>query len=172
MIIRPAELNDAHAIAAIHVRSWQHAYQEILPAEGLAKLSIEERTDYWREILKNDQSQFNVLLAEQNETIVGFASWALTDEENLPPNSAMLYSIYALPEFMGKGVGSELLESVDVEMIVAGADNAVLWVLEDNAASRRFYERHGWQLQPDSARESTFFDMTMRIVQYRKHLST
>lgn len=172
MIIRPAERNDARAIATIHVRSWQHAYQEILPAEGLAKLSIQDRTDYWHDILSREDSPFHVLLAEQKGTVVGFASWGLSTEDDLPPGSAMLYSIYALPEHMGKGVGSELLESLEVEMIAEGADIAVLWVLEKNSASRKFYERHGWILQPDSARQSTFFGMDMRIIQYRKPLST
>ena len=38
--IRQATLADAHAIATIHVQSWQHAYADILPAEALAALSV------------------------------------------------------------------------------------------------------------------------------------
>lgn len=45
---RPATVDDAPAIAAIHVRSWQRAYADLLPADFLAGLDVEQRVAYWR----------------------------------------------------------------------------------------------------------------------------
>jgi hypothetical protein len=37
--IRKAALDDAHAIADVQVRSWQHAYRDLMPADFLFGLS-------------------------------------------------------------------------------------------------------------------------------------
>jgi hypothetical protein len=42
MQIQPATLDDCRAIAELHVESWRHAYQQILPAAYLASLSVAE----------------------------------------------------------------------------------------------------------------------------------
>jgi hypothetical protein len=46
-IVRPATVEDAPAIAAIHVRVWQYAYRGIVPDSFLDSLSSERRTDQW-----------------------------------------------------------------------------------------------------------------------------
>jgi hypothetical protein len=42
-MIRQAILEDAEAIAKVHVASWQAAYKGLMPAEFLASLSVERR---------------------------------------------------------------------------------------------------------------------------------
>ena len=51
MIIRDAELRDARGIAEVHVRSWQAAYAGIVPDEDLARLSVDQREQFWAQIL-------------------------------------------------------------------------------------------------------------------------
>jgi len=46
--IRPAGLDDARAIAEIHVRAWQWAYRGQIPDEILDGLSVEHREQGWR----------------------------------------------------------------------------------------------------------------------------
>lgn len=168
MIIRPADIDDAHAIATIHVRSWQYAYADILPREGLANLSIEQRTQRWAGWLQAESNPMRVLVAEVDDRVVGFASWGPHEEGDADPDSVMLYSIYLLPDSMHMGIGSQLLEAVEVDMIASGARHATLEVLKDNSSTRQFYERHGWEFEPDSESEQTFFDMDMITVRYRK----
>ena len=50
-MLRLATIEDAEAIATIHVRTWQTAYEGIMPAQYLASLSIEERTNLWRRVI-------------------------------------------------------------------------------------------------------------------------
>ncbi len=38
--IRPATLEDATAIAAIHVQSWRETYAGIMPEEVIGRLSV------------------------------------------------------------------------------------------------------------------------------------
>lgn len=171
MIIRPAEVDDARAIATIHVRSWQDTYIDILPEHGLAALSIDDRMQQWSGWLQAENNPTRALVVEMDEMVVGFAAWGPNTDANAEPGTAMLYSIYLHPNHKGAGIGSQLLESVEVEMIAEGHAAAVLHVLEQNAPTRTFYERHGWKLIPDSAEVERFFEMNMTTVRYRKQLS-
>lgn len=173
MIIRPADIDDAKAIATISVRSWQHAYADILPADGLANLSIEDRQQQWAGWLQAEGSPMQTLVAEIDGDVVGFCSWGpSTDEdESDDPTIMMLYSIYLLPDSKHKGIGAALLEAAEVEMIADGAHIGSLHVLEQNTATRDFYERHGWKLEENSARNEHYFGMDMITVRYRKQFS-
>lgn len=170
MIIRPADIDDARQIATIHVRSWQHAYADILPAEGLAQLNVEQRTQAWAGWLQAETNPLHILVADENGEVLGFASWGASQDPDAEPNSAMLYSIYLRPDAMHHGIGSQLLESTEVDMIASGATSVTLEVLVENETTRAFYERNGWQPVPDSESDETFFGMNMRIMRYYKDL--
>jgi hypothetical protein len=47
-----------------------------------------------------------------------------------------------------------------------GFREAILWVLEDNPRTRRFYERAGWQADGGS-QEEEWLGTTVREVRYR-----
>lgn len=168
MIIRPADIDDAHAIATIHVRSWQHAYTNILPEDGLANLSVDQRAQQWAGWLQDESSPMQTLVAEIDDKVVGFASWGPNADEDAEPGSVMLYSIYVLPNSTSKGIGSALLEATEVDMIAGGATFGTLHVLEQNTPTRTFYEQHGWQEEPNSATVEHFYGMEMTTVRYRK----
>jgi hypothetical protein len=46
-VIREASIEDAAAIADLHVRSWQAAYRGIVPDVILDGLSVEARRNFW-----------------------------------------------------------------------------------------------------------------------------
>jgi ribosomal protein S18 acetylase RimI-like enzyme len=168
MIIRAAVIDDAHAIATIHVRSWQHAYADILPQDGLDNLSIEDRSQQWAGWLQADSGEMNTLVAEIDEEVVGYASWGPSSDDDAEPGTIELYSIYVLPESMNAGIGSALLEAVEVDMIASGSEAATLHVLVKNTLTRKFYERYGWRAEPDSEREESYYGMDMVTIRYRK----
>ena len=57
---------------------------------------------------------------------------------------------------------SEVLE----RLRAAGFGEAILWVLEDNPRTRRFYELGGWSLDGEP-KEDTFLETPVRVVRYR-----
>ena len=69
VVIRPATPEDALAIAAVHVDAWKAAYRGIVPDEFLDSLSIEQRSDAWRQIL-SEGSPENVMVAQAADSIV------------------------------------------------------------------------------------------------------
>ncbi len=56
-----------------------------------------------------------------------------------------LDGLYVVPEWWGKGVAAELHDRALEIVRELGFTRCHLWVLEENARARRFYERRGWQ---------------------------
>lgn len=171
VVIRAADSDDALAIATIHVRSWQHAYAEILPAEGLKALSIEQRQHQWSGWLQSPANPMRVLVAERDDNVIGFASWGPNSDADAAPDSVMLYSIYMLPKNMGEGIGSRLLRVAERDMATSGAEVCTLHVLVENTPTRTFYEHRGWNVEPGSEQQEKFFGMEMTTIRFRKLLT-
>jgi GNAT superfamily N-acetyltransferase len=140
--VRRARPEDAAGIAAVHVRTWQAAYEHIFGAERLDGLDPERRRLGWqRALAEREQHQEDVFVAEQDGEVVAFASIGPAGDE---PGDGELYAIYALPEAWGGGAGPALMRDALGALRGRGFAEAILWVLEDNPRARRFYEREGW----------------------------
>jgi GNAT superfamily N-acetyltransferase len=63
---------------------------------------------------------------------------------------AELYALYVHPAWWSTGTGRALMDQVLAKVSGAGYQSITLWVLEENARARRFYERAGFA--PDDAR--------------------
>jgi RimJ/RimL family protein N-acetyltransferase len=56
-----------------------------------------------------------------------------------------LEGLYVIPERWGTGLAGELHDRAVEVVRELGSERCHLWVLEDNARARRFYERRGWR---------------------------
>ena len=68
--IRAATIEDAPAIAHVHIESWKTTYTGIVPASYLTNLDTEARIDMWREQLAI--GRLIIFVAEAASGIVGF----------------------------------------------------------------------------------------------------
>jgi len=74
--------------------------------------------------------------------------------------------IYVAPDAWGAGAGQALMGEVLQRLREDGFSEAILWVLEDNPRTRRFYELAGWQ--PDGGvKEEEWLGTLVREVRYR-----
>lgn len=144
IVIRPANPGDAPTIAALHVKSWRHAYRGQLPADLLEALSVETRTKIWSGILSADNEKMATLIAEIGGEIVGHCSVGPCWDGDVEKDTGELYSLYIDPDCMGKGAGSALLEQGLAFLLESGYGKATLWILISHVSSRRFYERRNW----------------------------
>jgi GNAT superfamily N-acetyltransferase len=136
--IRLAGVQDAAAIAHVHVQSWLTTYKAIVPEEYLASLNEAERVPRWQEWLTRNNSVF---VAEIEGKIVGFAGGGAI-RGPLAAYDAELYTIYLLEEVQGRGIGRDLLRSVAGALVGKDYTSMLVWVLEQNPAVR-FYEKTG-----------------------------
>jgi GNAT superfamily N-acetyltransferase len=151
--IRRASVSDAAEIAAVHVHTWQAAYQDVFGAERLAGIDTPRRVAGWTRALEEEEPTF---VADDDGRVVGFVSLRACE----------LRAIYALPETWGSGAGPALMRAAVEQLREEGCAEAFLWVLEDNPRARRFYEREGWDI--DGARkEDEFLGVRVAEVRYR-----
>lgn len=153
MEIRNAEIGDARRIAEVHVASWRMAYRDLLPAEDLDQLEVEQFASWrGRRIEAMDLSNSATLVAVIDAGVVGFVDVGPTRDEHLDAQQvAELYAIYFDPGHWGTGGGRELITEAESMMSSLGFTSAMLWVLEGNDRARRFYEAAGWA--PDGGRQ-------------------
>jgi ribosomal protein S18 acetylase RimI-like enzyme len=139
-VVRPAEIDDAAAIAAVHVDSWRTTYRGLLPPDFLASLDAVAYEQRWRRTLQDGSGQ--VYVAEDRRRIVGFASGG---EERAGEDgySGELYAIYILEAAQGRGHGRRLVQAVVQGLREMELPNMIVWVLRDNHNARHFYERLG-----------------------------
>ena len=166
VVIRAGSVADAAQIAAVQRDGWFAAYEGIIPAEIIDRVTAPDdgarvrqsfRTRPWQRML--------VAVAAGQErpgtAVVGYASFGPeTDVLGAPwphPLStdgeerrvAELYALYVHPAWWSTGTGRALMERVLARSAGAGYSSITLWVLRDNERARRFYERAGFA--PDGA---------------------
>ncbi|HZI68085.1 MAG TPA: GNAT family N-acetyltransferase [Hanamia sp.] len=138
--IRTAQIEDLPVIRQLAHEIWPSAYLEIL---GQAQLDYMLEKIY---SLPSLEHQFTVLnhnfiLAIENETPVGFASYSAHEDEPI----YHLNKIYVLPDQQGKKIGKKLLDHVLKAVKEAGASALQLNVNRYNKALH-FYERAGFKI--------------------------
>jgi ribosomal protein S18 acetylase RimI-like enzyme len=131
LMIRAATVEDARAIAEVHVASWRAGYRGLVDDAVLASLSVDERAAMWETILTDGET---VVLVAAGDPIAGFVAFN--------PDEAEIGALYVVPARFRTGVGTALLAAADEHL--DGKPELVLWVLEGNDAARAFYEHHGY----------------------------
>ena len=119
MLLRPGTLDDAPAVAEVHLASRRaaamppsvHADPEFLP--------------FLTDRMATDEGW----VAEVDGEVVGYLRMTPT----------WLDDLYVAPEHAGQGIGSALLDVAKARR----PDGFSLWVFEMNAPARAFYARHG-----------------------------
>jgi GNAT superfamily N-acetyltransferase len=165
MVIRGARRGDATTIESIRIRGWQVAYRHIFDPDELDR--IRPNPERFEAELERPPTGRATFVAELDGRVVGFAVIGPSrDEQNL----GELYAIYVDPESWSCGAGRRLIGRAEKRLAEEYVE-AALWVLEDNARARSFYERAGWR--PDGAR-SVFRrpGFAAPEVRYRKRLKS
>ena len=167
MLIRPAQPEDALAVARLHVRSWQAAYRSLLLDDYLDQLRPEDRAARY-DFSHSDPQKPYTQVAESKGQIVGFA----TNTPARDPDCTGLGELLALhvaQEQWGLGVGRQLAASARHRLIERGFTEAVLWMLEGNARADRFYRKEGW-LPDGNHRCDEIWGIALSELRYRRVL--
>jgi GNAT superfamily N-acetyltransferase len=143
--VRPGTRQDQDAVAAVRVATWRSAYRGLVPdgfldAMDPAAEGIRRRARYpeW-------PAEVYQYVAVSGGQVVGFVEGGrYRDPDDPTGGCGEVYALYVLPQEQGRGTGTALLELALEHLRGAGLTPVLLWVLRDNAASRRFYQRRGF----------------------------
>jgi GNAT superfamily N-acetyltransferase len=168
MLLRPAEPEDALAVARVHVRAWQVAYRNLLPDDYLASLKAEDRAQRYTFGGTDPREPMTTVALDDRGTVRGFATTCAARDADVP-GYGELAAIHVDPAWWGRGFGVALLAAARAFLRDAGFKRAVLWVLVGNARAERFYVKDGWA--PDGAqRTDTVWGIQVNDQRYRRML--
>ena len=135
----PVSENDLPALAELATVIWRQHYPSIISEAQIEYMlgkmyAVETLCAEMRE----KQIRFVRLLV--GERFVGFASFGPLAE----PDVMKLHKCYLLPEFHGRGLGSQLLNHCEREIRKLGARQMLLAVNKRNGKAITAYERNGF----------------------------
>ncbi|KAA9006144.1 GNAT family N-acetyltransferase [Histidinibacterium aquaticum] len=132
--IREARLEDASALARLHVECWDETYRGLLPDSEIDARDYEVRLPQWRRMLQ--EASTRVAFAPD----VGFAQSGPQRDKRLSAWPDELLALYTLHSAHGTGLGRALFERVRPERPFTAV------VLAGNDRACAFYEKMGGQL--------------------------
>ncbi len=169
-LIRPAEPDDALAVARVHVRSWQVGYRTLVPDEYLDRLRPEERARRYT-FGSRDSGTPATIVASEAGVIYGFATTGAAHEADVPPDHGELCALYVDPDWWGRGIGAALVSAARLRLLALGFRQAVLWLLAGNVRAERFYRNDGWA-SDGRHRTDSVWGVTVDKVRYRRALKS
>lgn len=159
MLIRHIDENDdLMSIREIYEKSWKSAYKGIVPMDYMESVPKER----WGG--KFGQNGRTDLVADCGDKLVGTASYCPSRWEKFS-SCGEIVTIYLLPEYIGRGIGSQLMNACIQELEFMGYTEILLWVLEENYRARRFYEKHGFILT-DEVMDDNIGGKPLREIMY------
>lgn len=147
-IIKPARIAEAQAIAENDVACWREAYESILPAPMLNRLSASRRAAQWRHVLARSETtgvvELFVAIAPDGG-IVGHGSFGHQRSKSLKQAgfAGEIFALYLLRSAQRNGVGTRLMKTMMQSLADRDMTGCSLWVLEENIEARSFYRTLG-----------------------------
>lgn len=145
--IRLATPADVLPMAKVHIIAWRETYPGLLPAPMLERLSISREAIRRQRLFDrpHPSSGATSFVADDQEAIVGYGSCGRQRSDLLNNHgfTAEIGELYILRCAQRQGVGSGLMKAMAAVLLDRGHRSMSLWVLEQNAPARRFYERLG-----------------------------
>ena len=168
-IVRRATADDARAVAEIRVASWRATYAGIVPSTILERMDVARNEAWIAGLIAEPGGRAVFVVEDGTRRVAGYALTAPAGDEDAA-GLGEVEAIYLDPGTVGRGLGRRLLDAAVGELIAAGFETIVLWVLTDNGRARRFYERAGFG--PDGAARMLDFDGTrIEETRYRRDTS-
>ena len=163
MEIRQIETDDdRYAISNIYEESWKYAYKNIIPDSYL------ESIPKGRWVSNLDRPGMNNAVIIENGIFIGTSGYCSSRFSEFE-GFGEIVSIYFLPEYIGKGYGTQLLNYVIEELRKAGYKDVFLWVLEENIRAGRFYEKAGF-IKTEKYLDDDIGGKALREIAYCYHI--
>jgi len=144
--LRHASLQDAGLLADLGAKTFIQTYSESNPFENLEAYVRDSFSPEKQAAEINDPANL-FLIAEIEGQVFGYAHLASGSHPPQPAGTkpVELVRIYLLPEFIGKGLGSGLMQACLQE--ARAKDHDILWlgVWEHNPRAIAFYEKWGFK---------------------------
>jgi ribosomal protein S18 acetylase RimI-like enzyme len=145
IVIRPATMGDAAAIADLHVRVWRETYRELAPTEVYHTVDVTYRHGKWVDALSTPRLHQLVLVAEGEGRIVGIGM-AGAPSEALFGGRGELKSLHVDGALQRQGIGRRLIAGLASHLLALDYRGVALSIVAGNEPAIAFYRSLGGQL--------------------------
>jgi GNAT superfamily N-acetyltransferase len=140
VILRLARLEDAPALARLHVAVWVETYGQMAPPDAVARLDVPHRLAFWTSTL-SARDPVTLLGISEGQPLGLVCFGAATDP--VFGGLGEVRHLYVLGHARGQGLGRRLLSGALQGLRAAGHAGAGLAVVDDNHRARAFYRAAG-----------------------------
>ena len=137
IVLRPAAVRDADAVARIYIESWNQGFGHLM---GIRERTPEQ-TARWENDLANTEVEWTV--AEIEGGVVGFVGVG-PSRDPIDPALGELDTIAVDPGRWRQGVGRSLMDHA-LDRLGAGYSAAILWTVAGYERGHAFYIATGWE---------------------------
>ena len=129
-----------------NIKGWQTAYAGIIDDEYLKKLP--DQREIRLEKMKETYKTNGFLVAELFGKIVGHCRFVFDNSfsPDVEEADCEIMALYVKPDLKYFGIGTKLFNGVLNELKKQGKKKMVLWCLDDNEPSKKFYAKMGGEI--------------------------
>lgn len=168
---RVAWADDATSIASVQVRAWRTSYADLLPADLLAAMAVDEVAAGWHAAMTRPPDARNrVLVALERNLVTGFAvTGPATDPDCDPVADGEISDLTVDPHKRHAGHGSRLMQASIDTLKADRFTRAITWLAARDDETRGFLTEAGWA--PDGAHRTLDLtgDGSVTVKQVRLH---
>ena len=167
--VRFATLQDAPAVAALHVSACRAAYAGQVPDAHWDATPMPKRVSFWKEAIEYGEPQ--VMVALEGGSIVGFVGFDRSRDPKSKNTTGEIWAIYADPARLGEGVGLALWDAAREGLLEEDCTDVTIWVPLLNERTVRFHELAGFKREMNTARTVPFGAVKVEEVRMKRSLS-
>ncbi|UGY10333.1 GNAT family N-acetyltransferase [Phyllobacterium pellucidum] len=143
--IRPAGRSDALNLAALSIQVWLRTYASAGIRDVFAHYVFSQFNEERLASELGDESKV-FLVSEVKGHLVGYAKLALNARcPNRGISMPEIETLYVQEHFVGRGIGSALLDAVTEACLSSGHQEIWLTVNQENLRAKAFYERKSFR---------------------------
>ena len=169
LIVRPATMSDAKAIAHIQISASQAAFKAQFPGEVMPVLdALPQRQAHWREAIEYSEPQIQV--AVDGKTVVGFVGYDRSRDPQTPPTMGEIWALYVTTDYWGQGVGLALWDAAREGLLEEGCTKVSAWVPLCYERALRFHDMAGFKRELSSLKTVTWGTVKIEEIRCQRSL--
>jgi ribosomal protein S18 acetylase RimI-like enzyme len=165
--VRPAEIEDAEQVAAVHAQSSHAAYEHVAP-EQHAQLAPEKRRAFWRDAIEYSEPQVQIAFA--GDRAIGFVGYDRSRDPKSKPTTGEIWALYVLSTHWDQAAGLALWDAAREGLIEEGCTEVTLWVPLCNDRALRFFELAGFKRELNTARTAPIGGVKLEEIRLKRKL--
>ncbi|MDD4773345.1 MAG: GNAT family N-acetyltransferase [Eubacteriales bacterium] len=164
--IRLAVPADAPDMAQVHMRSWEAAYNDIVPAEYIREKNA-GRPALWQRIISSENTAHYII--QRDRQTVGIMTIVPTPQDgDADCETCELEGIYLHPDYYRMGIGTQAMDFAFDTARRWGKTVMTLWVFAENTNAIEFYEKCGFK--SDGKTKTYNMGKTMNCIRMKRAL--